>query len=204
MAIKTELKFTNATPQSLIPYEKNARTHDETQIKQICDSILQFGFTNPILVSEKMEVIAGHGRLQAALILDLKSVPIIVIEGLTEQQRRAYVIADNKIALNSGWDEDLLFEELMFLEDSEFNLDVLGFSDKELEEMMPAMPDLQDGFTGSAGKDTFAAAGTSGVVGPYRFPIEREAFKKWETEIQKKVGLDKNSIIAEIQKRLGL
>lgn len=204
MTLKTDIKIEYVSPESLIPYEKNARTHTPDQVDQICESIKQFGFTNPILISEKKEVIAGHGRLDAAKILKLERVPVIVLSGLSEEQRRAYVIADNKIALNSGWDEDLLLEEIMFLQEKDFDLGVLAFTEKELEEMLPALPDIEDGFSGSEGKERYQSADTSGVIGPYRFPIPRDVFMAWETEIQKKVGLDKNDIIAEIKKRLGM
>ena len=132
-----DIKIEYVSPESLIPYEKNARTHTPDQVDQICESIKQFGFTNPILISEKKEVIAGHGRLDAAKILKLERVPAIVLSGLSEEQRRAYVIADNKIALNSGWDEDLLLEEILFLQEKDFDLSLIGFSDEELNALLP-------------------------------------------------------------------
>lgn len=137
MTLKTDIKIEYVSPESLIPYEKNARTHTPDQVDQICESIKQFGFTNPILISEKKEVIAGHGRLDAAKILKLERVPAIVLSGLSEEQRRAYVIADNKIALNSGWDEDLLLEEILFLQEKDFDLSLIGFSDEELNALLP-------------------------------------------------------------------
>lgn len=203
MPLNTEIKIEYVSPESLVPYEKNSRTHSPDQVDQICKSINQFGFTNPILISEKKEIIAGHGRLDAAKILKLEKVPVIVLAGLTDDQRRAYVIADNKIALNSGWDEDLLLEEILHLQDVDFDIDVLAFSEKELADMMPSLPDIEDGFSGSEGKEQYRSADTSGVIGPYRFPISRTAFLEWETDIQKKVGLDKNAVIAEIKRRLG-
>src|ERR1700761_6556358 len=93
---------------NLIPYERNPRTHSDAQIAQIAASIAEFGFTNPILVDSKDGVIAGHGRLLAARKLNLQTAPVIVLDHLSETQKRAYVIADNKLALNAGWDEDLL------------------------------------------------------------------------------------------------
>lgn len=111
----------------LIPYVNNSRTHTEKQVQQLASSIKEFGFTNPVLVDEDGGVIAGHGRLLAAQMLGLGEVPAITLKGLTEAQRKAYVIADNKLALNSGWDDELLKIELDSLTDLDFDLDVLGW-----------------------------------------------------------------------------
>ncbi len=111
----------------IIPYTNNPRTHSEKQITQIAASIKEFGFNNPILLDERNGVVAGHGRLAAAEKLGMTLVPTITLEGLTEAQRKAYVIADNKIALNSGWDDELLRIELEILSDSGLDLDVLGW-----------------------------------------------------------------------------
>ena len=121
--------------EDLKPYGKNARTHSEQQIGQIVESIREFGFTNPVLIDSKNGVIAGHARLQAARRLDMKEVPCIVLAGLTEAQKRAYVIADNQIALNSGWDEKLLAMEFADLKDAGFNLDLLGFDASEMADI---------------------------------------------------------------------
>ncbi len=122
--------------QRLIPYAKNARTHDDTQVSQIAGSIAEFGFVNPILVGDDNIIIAGHGRLMAAQQLGLDTVPVIVLHHLTEAQRRALVIADNKIAENAGWNDELLKLELEELGDLGFDLDVIGFSDEELDELL--------------------------------------------------------------------
>lgn len=119
----------------LIPYARNSRTHNEEQIAQIMASIKEFGFTNPILIGGDNVIIAGHGRLLAAQRLDLTEVPVICLPDLTETQRKALVIADNKIALNAGWDEEMLALEMKELEESDFNLDILGFSEDELKEL---------------------------------------------------------------------
>ena len=119
----------------LIPYARNSRTHNEEQIAQIMASIKEFGFTNPILISGDNVIIAGHGRLLAAQRLGLKEVPVIRLPDLTETQRKALVIADNKIALNAGWNEEMLALEMKELEESDFNLDILGFSEDELKEL---------------------------------------------------------------------
>ena len=119
----------------LIPYINNSRTHSEQQVQQVAASIKEFGFTNPILIDEDSGIIAGHGRLQAAQIMGMDEVPTITLEGLTEAQRKAYVIADNKLALNSGWDDELLKVELEILSDLDFDLDILGWD---------VLPDFKD------------------------------------------------------------
>ena len=117
----------------LIPYVNNSRTHSDEQVTQIASSIKEFGFTNPILTDGEGGIIAGHGRLMAAKKLGLTEVPTIALEGLTEAQKKAYVIADNKLALNAGWDATALTAELERLEELDFDLDILGFSTEELE-----------------------------------------------------------------------
>ena len=119
----------------LKPYENNSRTHDESQIKQICESIKEYGWTNPVLIDEKGMIIAGHGRVEAGKKLDIKEVPCIVLSGLTETQKKAYVIADNKMALNAGWNEELLKTELEKLKELDFDLELTGFSKKELDKL---------------------------------------------------------------------
>ena len=127
------LKIEYISTDELIPYYANSRTHSESQVKQIAASIREFGFTNPILIDEKGTIIAGHGRLVAAELLNIDEVPTITLDGLTDIQRKAYVIADNKLALNSGWDIDILGNELKGLEEFDFNLDVIGFDEEELK-----------------------------------------------------------------------
>ncbi len=121
------------TVEQLIPYERNPRTHSEAQISQIAASVKEFGWTSPILIDEGNGVIAGHGRLMAARKLGMVEVPCIILEGLTETQKRALVIADNRLALNAGWDEELLATELRDLAESDLDLDMLGFEDFELD-----------------------------------------------------------------------
>ena len=114
---------------SLKPYENNPRTHSEAQIDRLVRSLKEFGFTNPVLIDKNLNVVAGHGRLLAAEILNLEKIPTISLEHLTEDQRKAYVIADNQLALASGWDDDLLQSELASLADAGFDLTVLGWGD---------------------------------------------------------------------------
>src|SRR5277367_5433968 len=108
--------------ERLIPWAKNPRTHSEAQVAQIAGSIAEFGFNNPILVDTKAGIIAGHGRLLAARKLGLAEVPVIVLDHLSGAQKRAYVIADNKLAENAGWDDDLLRSELAALQEEDFDV----------------------------------------------------------------------------------
>lgn len=128
--------------ERLKPYEKNARTHDESQVNKIAASITEFGFTNPILVDSADGIIAGHGRLMAAKSLGLSEVPVIVLDHLTDAQRRAYILADNRLALDAGWDEDLLAEEMAALHADGFDLELTGFSAQEIEDLLDA--DIED------------------------------------------------------------
>jgi DNA modification methylase len=129
-----------------IPYIRNARTHSAEQVAQVAASIIEFGWTNPILVGSDRVVIAGHARLLAARKLGMSEVPVIVLGHLSEAQRRALVIADNQLALNAGWNEDLLRLELKDLELADFDLAVVGFSDEELRDLL-GDPDAIAGLT---------------------------------------------------------
>lgn len=120
----------------LKPYQRNARTHSDTQVAQIAASIVEFGFTAPLLVSEDGGILAGHGRLAAARKLDLDAVPVVVLDHLTPTQRRAYILADNQLALQAGWDQELLAVELADLSAAGFDLALTGFSDEELADLL--------------------------------------------------------------------
>lgn len=128
MTLQVEQRAVSA----LIPYVKNSRTHSDEQIAQIAASIREFGWTNPILIDGRDGIIAGHGRLQAARKLGLDEVPAIVLDHLSETQKRALVIADNKLALNAGWDEQMLALEIADLAAEDFDISLMGFSDAEL------------------------------------------------------------------------
>jgi DNA modification methylase len=130
----------------LIPYARNARTHSDAQIAQIAASIVEFGFNAPILVASDAGIVAGHGRLLAARKLHLEQVPVVILDHLTEIQRRAYILADNKLADNAGWDEEMLKLELQALELDGFDLEVVGFSDEELAELL-GEPEVVSGQT---------------------------------------------------------
>ena len=121
---------------ALIPYARNSRTHSDAQVAQIAASIKEFGFTNPVLIDETGSIIAGHGRVMAARKLAIADIPSIRLTHLTEAQKKAYVIADNKLALNAGWDDEMLAVELTDLKDMGFDLDLTGFSTDEIEALL--------------------------------------------------------------------
>jgi hypothetical protein len=119
----------------LIPYARNARTHSDEQVSQIAASIKEWGWTTPVLVDETGGIIAGHGRTLAAQRLGMTEVPVMVAKGWSDAKKRAYVIADNKLALNAGWDDELLKIELQELLSEGFAMDILGFDQSELDEL---------------------------------------------------------------------
>jgi len=129
----------------LIPYANNSRTHADGQVAQIAASMKEWGFTNPLLIDEDNSIIAGHGRLLAAQKLGIEQIPCILLDGLTEAQKKAYVIADNRLALNAGWDDELLKLELSELDGEEFDLDLLGFDESELMALLDG--ESEDGLT---------------------------------------------------------
>lgn len=139
------LKINYRKSGDLIPYVNNSRTHSDQQVQQVASSIKEFGFTNPILIDEDSGIIAGHGRLMAAQLLGLDEVPTITLEGLTEAQRKAYVIADNQLAMNADWDLDALKVEVDRLTELDFDIDLLGFDDDMLAGLMEEEP--VDGLT---------------------------------------------------------
>jgi DNA modification methylase len=134
--VNTDLQIARWSVDRLIPYARNARTHSPEQVAQIAASIAEFGWTNPILVGADGVVIAGHARLLAARKLGITDVPVIVLDHLSDSQRRALVIADNRLALNAGWDEEMLRVELEALREDEFNLDLLGFGVDEMDALL--------------------------------------------------------------------
>lgn len=144
--IKTETRAIGA----LIPFARNSRTHSDEQVAQIAASIREFGWTNPILVDGDNGIIAGHGRLAAARKLGITEVPVVVLDHLTDAQKRALVIADNKLALNAGWDMGILTNEIRGLDDDGNDLSILGFDEAELtaflsEAMTTELPELASG-----------------------------------------------------------
>lgn len=128
----TDLKVEYKNIKELIPYCNNSRTHSDEQVLQIASSIKEFGFTNPVLIDGQGGIIAGHGRIMAAQKLKMDEVPTITLNDLSEAQKKAYIIADNKLALNSGWDDELLKIELEQLKELDFDLGLIGFDVDEL------------------------------------------------------------------------
>jgi hypothetical protein len=169
----------------LIAYVRNARTHSDEQVAQIAASIAEFGFVNPILVGADDVVIAGHGRLMAAKRLGMAEVPAVVIDHLSDAQRRALVIADNKLAENAGWDESMLRAEIAALQDESYDLDLLGFAEDELGQLLDAMEtdatgaEVEDG-AGEAASEAQAQV-TSTLAGRFGVPpfSVLEARKGW-------------------------
>ena len=137
---------------TLIPYARNSRTHSPEQVAQIAGSIREFGFTNPVLIDNDNGIIAGHGRIMAAQKLGLDQVPCIRLGHLTETQRKAYVIADNKLALNSGWDEEMLSLELSDLREVDFDLGLIGFDAEGIETMLNP-PEPEDDYPESSAQE---------------------------------------------------
>jgi len=131
------LKVEYLKTAELIPYANNSRTHSDEQVAQIASSIKEFGFTSPILIDEQGGIIAGHGRARGASLLKMETVPCIRLTGLSKAQKKAYVIADNKLAMNAGWDIGLLSIELQDLKALDFDLALTGFEGDELEALQP-------------------------------------------------------------------
>lgn len=155
----------------LVPYAKNSRTHSDEQVAQIAASIREWGFTTAVLVDEAGSIIAGHGRLLAARRLGMAEVPVMVASGWTDAQKRAYVIADNKLALNAGWDNELLALELGELGELGFDLDLVGFTDDEIAALMPV--ELEPGLTDEddapeVGENPITVPGDVWVMGKHR------------------------------------
>jgi len=137
--------YKTVSVDKLIPYVRNSRTHSDEQVAQIAASIKEFGFTNPVLIDGEGGIIAGHGRVMAARKLGIGEVPCITLDHLTDAQKRAYVIADNKLALNAGWDDEMLRVEFAELEELGFDLELTGFSLDEIDELQ--IEEIEDGLT---------------------------------------------------------
>jgi ParB-like chromosome segregation protein Spo0J len=136
------LQLESIAIEKLIPYARNSRTHSDEQIAQIAASIKEFGFTNPVLIDKDGGIIAGHGRVSAARKLSLTTIPCLRLKNLTETQKKAYIIADNKLALNAGWDNEMLTIELEELLADGFAMDILGFDPAEIQNISD-QPDFE-------------------------------------------------------------
>ena len=142
--MNTTERFEKVDIDKLVPYARNARTHSKEQVKQIQASMREFGFINPVIVDKDYNLIAGHGRILAAKEEGIKQVPCVFVEHLTEAQKRAYILADNRLAMNAGWDDEMLAVELSDLQGEDFDLDLLGFDTDELDKLLNGNDDVQD------------------------------------------------------------
>jgi ParB-like chromosome segregation protein Spo0J len=155
---------------SLIPYARNSRTHSPEQVSQLAASMKEWGFTNPVLVDEQGGIIAGHGRVMAAKKLGFKEVPVMVAKGWTEAQKKAYLIYDNKSALDSSWNQDFLLIEMQDLQDLGFDLALTGFSVDELASLLVEGDDIESSGAGSGNEDTLTVSkeGNVWILGEQR------------------------------------
>ncbi len=142
--MNTTERFEKVNIDWLVPYARNARTHSKEQILQLRASLREFGFVNPVIVDKDLNVIAGHGRIMAAKEEGITEVPCVFAEHLTDAQKRAYIIADNRLALNAGWDAEMLSVEIADLQGSDFDINLLGFDDAELNKLLGSVEDVKD------------------------------------------------------------
>ncbi|WP_238594982.1 site-specific DNA-methyltransferase, partial [Pseudolactococcus reticulitermitis] len=163
-------RFEKVRIEKLIPYARNARTHSKEQILQLRSSIREFGFINPVIVDKDLNLIAGHGRILAAKEEGIEKVPCIFVEHLTEAQKRAYILADNRLAMNAGWDDEMLAIELSELQDDDFDLSLLGFADSELNQLLMGDDAQDDDFDVDAEleRPTFSKTGDIWQLGNHR------------------------------------
>jgi DNA modification methylase len=165
-------RFEKVNIDRLVPYARNARTHSKEQILQLRSSLREFGFVNPVIVDKDLNIIAGHGRIMAAKEEGLTEIPCVFVEHLTEAQKKAYILADNRLALNAGWDEELLALEFADLKDIGFDIGLTGFDEKEIEKLFAADgSDVQDddfNLTAALEKAAFVLPGDVWTVGRHR------------------------------------
>ena len=165
-------KFEQVPVDKLVPYARNARTHSKQQIAQLRASIREFGFVSPAVIDSDYNILVGHGRVQAAREEGYKTIPCVFAKNLTEAQKRAYILADNQLALNAGWDEDMLSVELEDLKNDNFDLSLLGFDDTDLDKYLSKDEEdvSDDDFDLSAAleKATFVQPGDLWTVGRHK------------------------------------
>ncbi len=169
--MNTTERFEKVNIDRLVPYARNARTHSKEQILQLRASLREFGFVNPVIVDKDLNVIAGHGRILAAKEEGIGEVPCVFAEHLTEAQKRAYIIADNRLALNAGWDDEMLSVEIADLQGADFDISLLGFNDAELNKLLGALEDVKDDdfdVEGELAKPAVTKPGDLWLLGPHR------------------------------------
>lgn len=189
----------------LVPYARNARTHSASQVAQIADSIKQWGWTVPVLIGSDNGIIAGHGRVEAAKLLGFEEVPVVVAEGWSPEQRRAYILADNQLPQNAGWDFDLVAQELSELDDAGFDVTQIGFSTAEMTAFFahgepPAQPDEGS----ESAKPAEAAVDGVVKVGPYTATVSVDKMQAWLADLRVEHDDDRQQILSTILERLGL
>lgn len=197
------MKIEHLATSALVPYARNAKKHDAAQVAKLAGSIREFGFNNPVLIDKENGIIAGHGRVLAAQSLALEKVPCIRLGHLTDTQRRAYILADNRLAeIGGGWDEEMLKLDLADLAAAELDVADLGFEADIFKINSDDLP-ITDGFA----EITEQSTGLADVVfsfGQYRFPVERNVFLQWQENIRQTVGFSDLEVQGEIKKRMKL
>lgn len=166
--MKTTTVMNLVSIDKLIPYVNNARTHSPEQINKLRSSLREFGFVNPVIIDKEFNIIAGHGRIMAARAEGIKEVPCVLADYLTEAQKKAYILADNRMAMDAGWDEEMLKVELEALEGESFDLSLTGFDEKELSDLFKEEHDVEDDdydLTTALEKASFVERGDRWVVG---------------------------------------
>ena len=169
--MKTTTEMKQISVQKLIPYVNNARTHSPEQVNKLRSSLREFGFVNPLIIDREFNVIAGHGRLEAAKAEGYEEVPCVFIDDMTEAQKKAYILADNRMALDAGWDNDLLKVELEALQGMDFDVSLTGFDEKELASLFETDTEGQDDdfdVDAELEKPTFSKAGDVWILGRHR------------------------------------
>ena len=182
-------KYKISKVADLIPYANNSRLHSDEQVTQVASSIKEFGFTSPVLIDDQGGIIAGHGRIMAAKKLNMDEVPCIILEGLTEAQKKAYIIADNQLPLNAEWDLDTLRLEVETLKEMNFNLDLLGFDDDVVAKLIDIdadLPELPDGDRDPFQQKTF-------TLHDEQANTIDDAIIKAKTDLRIDTGLNENS-----------
>ena len=189
--------------EKVLPYARNPRINAHA-VEKVAASIKEFGFRQPIVVDEEMVIVVGHVRFEAAKRLGLKKVPVHIATDLSAEQIKAYRITDNRVGEESEWDKALLQLEIVELEEAAFSADVLGFNDEELRDIKAAVDGLlEDGF-GEDDDNDIEEADTAARIGAYSFPIPRQQYLEWLESIKQSTGFEKQDIIEELKRRLGL
>lgn len=169
--MKTTERFEKVDITKLIPYARNARTHSKEQILQLRASLREFGFVNPVIVDKEYNIIAGHGRILAAKEEGIAEVPCVFVEHMTDAQKRAYILADNRLAMNAGWDDEMLSVEIADLQGADFDVGLLGFDDAELNKLLSAEEDVKDDdfdVDGELEKPAITQSGDLWLLGKHR------------------------------------